>query len=110
MRHKLKKLLNTTLACFMMLSMTQVTWTAKAAVHKVSEEFPGGWMNNGLVTGEGAILKVDGKVAFCLQAEIPAHVGDNEEIPPSTIGFSTETMGTVTAVNHQRQTIFLRKT
>ncbi len=98
MRHKLKKLLNTTLACFMALSMFQVNWTAKAAVHKVSEEFPGGWMNNGLVTGEGAILRVDGKVAFCLQAEIPASTGDNEEIDPSDINLTTRTMNTLALI------------
>ena len=98
MRHKIKKLLNTTLACFMALSMFQVNWTAKAAVHKVSEEFPGGWMNNGLVTGEGAILRVDGKVAFCLQAEIPASKGDNEEIDPSDINLTTRTMNTLALI------------
>ena len=98
MRHKLKKLLNTTLACIISLSMIQVTWTAKAAVHKVTEKFPGGWMNNGLVTGEGAILRVDGKVAFCLQAEIPASKGDNEEIDPSDINLTTRTMNTLALI------------
>ena len=89
MKHKLKKILNSTLACFMALSMFQINWTAKAAVHDVSEEFPGGWYNNGIVEGDGAILKVDGEIAFCLQAEVPAHVGDNEDISPSAIGLSS---------------------
>ena len=74
MKHKIKKIVNSTLACLMALSMFQVNWNvrAEAIKHNVTEEFPDADLDlHGPVSGIGALLKVDGEVSFCLQAKIP---------------------------------------
>ena len=95
MKHKIKKIVNSTLAGLMALSMFQVNWNvrAEAIKHNVTEEFPDAdWKMVGYVSGTGALLKVDGEVSFCLQAKVPVYAGNNEEIPPSAIGLSQNTL------------------
>ncbi|MFV0396158.1 MAG: SpaA isopeptide-forming pilin-related protein [Coprobacillaceae bacterium] len=66
----------------------------QAASYNVGQTFITGW-NVATVPSEGlygqvAKLSVDGREAWCLQANIPAHVGSNDEVDFSDIGISND--------------------
>ena len=90
MKNKIKNILKSAMALLIALSIFDMNWTVKAAtVHNVTEEIVSGWTNHGTAWGSGAIIRVDGKVSFCLEGFKSAHVGNNEEVNPSEVGLSS---------------------
>ena len=92
MKHKIKKIVNSTLACFMALSMFQVNWNVRAATkHNVTGESNSAWTNHGDAWGPGTILRVDGVISFCLEGNKGADTSNpNDEIPFEDINISEE--------------------